>query len=217
MTESTAPAPVATTPAGSGFVIPEKSPEGQSLTAREQYQHMLKNPAWARDALENGTQARQQYDDLMRRQAQELDAAEQGPATVTDPSAYRLGIDVSAGREAEGFDGQVRAWLHEAQAPAEIGASLAGHVSDLARKYSGASDPDRARHAQDSRATLERIYGAELEQKLDLAADFLNGIGAKHPEFVGFLESNQYIAADSMVLAQVIRLAEAAHARGRGG
>lgn len=205
----------------SGFVLPTVSPEGQPMTARQQYEHMLQNPDWSRAAVETGTQARQQFDDLNRRMATDAEATDANPTLGLEParaaSEYRLNIDVTAGPEAQAFDGAARSWLHAMGAPSELGSSFVEHVGNVAKRYAGKDEFTLSQLSTKSRQTLERTYGADTDKQIAKVDDFLEAVEKDAPGLAEFLDQNSFLLRDSMVIQYLIQLADArAHRKSAG-
>lgn len=195
------------------FELPTTTAEGQPMTARQQFDTLRQNPDWANAALQPGTRASQQLDDLNRRMAADTDAAESNASLdlqpATDVAAYQTGIHVDSSPQALALDGQVRSWLLAAEAPGDIGSALVEQVGKVAKRLAGADAITIEREVRRSRATLESIYGAELDKKIASAGAFLEELDNKHPGVLDLLEGSPHVLRDATVTHLLIQLAEA--------
>ena len=98
-------------------------------------------------------------------------------------------------------------------APEQFGSSLAEQVADVGRYCKGADQAARDLFAQQSRRSLERVYGAETDKQIAKVDAFLDAIEPKAPGLAEFLDENSFVLADAMVIQYLIQLAEAHTAR----
>ncbi|WP_119460641.1 hypothetical protein [Rhodospirillaceae bacterium SYSU D60014] len=104
-------------------------------------------------------------------------------------------------------DTTVRSWLATAELPKAIGNHIASEAAKVDDLWQTMNEPTRKIWAQKQNVLLEKMYGAKLNEKLDLARDFVRQVGKKHPEFIDYLEDSGAGNAASVV-AQIINHAE---------
>lgn len=218
VTPDTAPA----APTG-GFVRPSVGADGQKLTARQAFEILKGNPAYAPQATTPGTQAWEIQQGLDRDMAAETDAAgdpahhfaEKNRPAQSDVE-YQfppLPPGLHADPEVLALESSARSWLQAAGFDARMGTSLASHVDELSRKAEGWDDAAFARHEDESDRVLLSIYGDALEAKLHATREFIDAVDKERPGLRQFLDDNDYLFADAMFVNFLIQAAEQRAAR----
>lgn len=207
---------VAAAPGGaapSQTVIPTHDAFGAALTARQQFDMLLQDPAWVAGASVPTHPAFAQRQDLDRRMLAEAEASGAAPAAAQSGDEFRLPWRGDETPEELAWDAPMRSWLQTAGFDANSGTSIAETASELARKVDRWEEADFTRHANESRAALAQAFGDQLDAKLDAVADMLVEVEQKHPELQQFLEAQPWLLRDSLIVAQLIRVADARAAR----
>ncbi len=104
-------------------------------------------------------------------------------------------------------DRMLRGWLSDAQFPRDIGSSLAKQADAVAKKWETMSPVARQLHAKSERLKLEKIYGAEFQRKVDMAAQFIDAMELKRPGLLKMLDATG-LAHDARTVSMIVAQAE---------
>ena len=91
--------------------------------------------------------------------------------------------------ELQHFDTSARSWLNQAEFPATIGNSLISMVSKVAQQTQHLSADQLESYGLLQYERLERVYGAELEDKLNAAGRMVEQLETKTPGLKNLLRS----------------------------
>jgi hypothetical protein len=170
-----------------GFVVPSVGPDGAPLSEAEQFQTMLKNPAWVNETLTPGTPAAAWLDGFNRRAAGMPLAPPigSGPPTPTvQPSDFTIPVPHGVEMPAEA-DMAMRGWLVAAGVDRETGSSLASLAAERIAHWERLDDWSNA--AEESEAVLRSVYGEDYEASLEAAQRYVAHIEQAGPGFVEFM------------------------------
>ncbi|WP_119462930.1 hypothetical protein [Rhodospirillaceae bacterium SYSU D60014] len=96
-------------------------------------------------------------------------------------------------------DTTARAWLSTMELPRGIGNFVASECARINGIWDTMTPATQATWTRQQEVFLENKYGAEWPQKQALAQDFIRQVGAKHPDFITFLEDSGAGNAASVV------------------
>lgn len=114
--------------------------------------------------------------------AKELDDAGFVPAKPEDFDAVRFHLpNDEPTPEHRHAATLTRTWLSEAGFPRELGNALFKTGNEVALQIQGMTDHKREAWGQAEYAKLEKVYGADLERKLEMAGRMVNRIEERQP------------------------------------
>lgn len=221
---ATAPAPSAppASPAPSGEPPPVLSPEAVTMAS------------WVKEDLAAGKISAEQAANIFDDLGVPLDQRATPADTRTDehklidtqfpaakPEEYQIRyadpgqVAPPMSAEMKAFDSSARTWLSQAEFPANLGNSLITTIAKTAQatKHMNATQLEEYGYAE--YAKLERVYGSELEKKLQAAGRMVEALDAKQPGLKNLLKSKG-LGDNAMVASLLIQQAERWHARRKG-
>ena len=140
---------------------------------------------------------------------------------VARPEDYRIAY-VQPGqpwlpltKEQQQFDNLARGWLVDAEFPASIGNGLIDTISKVAQQTKAMTPDQLESYGQAQYRLLERVYGAELEDKLNAAGRMVVALGKKTPGLKNLLRSKG-LGDNAEVASLLIQQAERYWLRRKG-
>jgi hypothetical protein len=116
--------------------------------------------------------------------------------------------------EMKQFDQSARTWLSAAEFPRELGNSLITTIERVAQTTKHLDANQLEQYGFDEFAKLERVYGKELDAKLQQAAVMIDALDKKQPGLKNLLRGHG-VGDSALVVAQIIGQSERWHARRR--
>jgi len=182
------------TPTGSAPISPGSVPELTDI-------HAETVTRWIKEDLEKGTitpeQAANAFDELnatMEQRAPDLRSDEVKaldeqfpPAAKPDDYTIHYGQDMTPALKQ--FDQAARTWIHAAEFPRELGTALAKTIDDVTRHTASMNEDQLAEFGYREYAKLKRLYGEQLESKLQAAGRMVHQLEAKQPGLKQLLKS----------------------------
>ncbi len=110
------------------------------------------------------------------------------------------------------FDALARGWLSDARFTREIGSSLAKEIEREARAQASMSPIDRTLYGKSQRITLERLWGAETDNKIRMAKQLVRKLDARRPGLLAMLEKTG-VGNNARLVATLANQAERLAAR----
>ena len=170
-------------------------------------------PEQASKAFEElGTPLDQRGQDTRTEEQKELD--HHFPPSKPEEYVIRYGLPdgTPMSQELRLFDQSARTWLSEAGLPRELGNSLVNAIAKTAQQTQHMTEAELDRYSAAEYAKLERVYGAQLEAKLQSAAVMIHALDAKQPGLKNLLRSKG-IGDASLIVNMLITHAPIYHAR----